>query len=340
MDLEAKRLEALRSYRILDTDPEQGFDDLSQLASFVCQTPMAAISMVDADRQWFKSRIGVEATEVPREIAICAYAIQQPGLFVVPDTLKDERFRDNPLVVSDPHIRFYAGAPLITAEGNALGTLCVVDREPRNLSKEQLTALEALRNQTLAQLELRRNLIELKQALKARDFAEDKQVELIEELQNSLMNVKKLSGLIPLCSSCKFDMTFKAELSAIDIVAEGVMQVLTENNWAGGNDFEIDTALREALANAIRHGCKLDATKSVQCCVSCDESGEVLIVVRDPGTGFDVSKVPDPLSARNRLKSSGRGVFLINELMDEVRYADGGREIRMRKSGKKNKSAH
>jgi anti-sigma regulatory factor (Ser/Thr protein kinase) len=334
-DNEVRRLEALRSYRILDTDPERGFDDLSLLASYICRTPIAVISLVDGDRQWFKARTGLAATETAREVAFCHHAIKQPDLFVVPDALEDERFRDNPLVVSDPNIRFYAGAPLITPEGQALGTLCVIDRKPRMLSPDQMKALEALRDQAIAQLELRRNLIDLKQALKARDVAEDRQGELVEELQESLENVKKLSGMIPLCSSCKFDMTFQAETSAIGTVVDGVMQVLGDNNWAGENEFEIETALREALANAIRHGCKFDATKHVQCCVTCDASGEVLIVVRDPGTGFDVSAAPDPMSTDNKMKSSGRGIFLINELMDEVRYADEGREIRMRKKGSK-----
>lgn len=335
MESETQRLEALRSYRILDTDPEQCFDDLSLLAGYICQTPIALLTLVDADRQWFKARTGIEITETPRNVAFCNHAIRQPDLFIVPDAREDERFRENPFVVSAPHIRFYAGAPLITPEGHALGTLCVIDSEPRILSEQQKEALESLRNQALAQLELRRNLIELKVALRARDVAEDQQTKLVEELQVSLSKVKKLSGMIPLCSSCKFDMTFQAEPSAINTVTEGVLQVLHDNDWAGGNRFEIETALREALANAIRHGCKHDAGKQVQCCVTCDESGEVLIVVRDPGPGFDLTAVPDPMSAKNKLKSSGRGIFLINELMDEVRYEDGGREIRMRKTGSK-----
>lgn len=330
---EAQRLKALHGYRILDTEPEACFDDLSLLASQICDTPIALLTLVDDKRQWFKSKTGIDATETPRQVAFCAHAIQQPNLLIVPDTLKDERFRDNPLVVSDPGIRFYAGAPLITPEGHALGTLCVVDRKPRELTEEQLTALRALRNQAVAQLELRRNLIDLKQALKERDAAEAKQLELVEELQASLGNVKKLSALMPFCSSCKFDMTIKADPASIDIVTDGVMQVLEQNNWAGEEAFGIEMSLREALANSIRHGCKMDPSKSVQCCVTCDDSGEVLIVVRDPGKGFDKDEVPDPTGEANILRSSGRGIYLINELMDEVRYADGGREIQMLKRG-------
>lgn len=333
MDAEVERLAALRSYRILDTDPEQRFDDLSLLASHICETPIALLTLVDEDRQWFKARKGIEATETPREVAFCSHAIRQSDLFIVPDALEDDRFRNNPLVVSDPSIRFYAGAPLIDTEGHALGTLCVIDTQPKTLSSEQMEALEALRNQAVDQLSLRRNLIELRQALAERDQAEKRQQELVDELQESLENVKKLSGMIPLCSTCRFDMTFQAEIAAIDTVTEGVMQVLSENNWAEDDHLKIELALREALANAIRHGCKLDSTKSVQCCVTCDESGEVLIVVRDPGTGFDVSAVPDPRSEKNKMKAGGRGVFLINELMDEVRYGDGGREVSMRRMG-------
>src|SRR5688572_13144051 len=114
---EARRLKALHQYRILDTDPEQAFDDLTLLAAQVCGTPIALISLVDEDRQWFKSRIGVRELETARSVSFCAHAIQQPGLFIVADASTDVRFRDNPLVQDDPHIRFYAGAPLITREG-------------------------------------------------------------------------------------------------------------------------------------------------------------------------------------------------------------------------------
>src|SRR3954453_1084394 len=125
---ETARLAALRRYRILDTEPEQAFDDLTLLASQICGTPIAVITLLAEDRQWFKSRVGTSATETARSIAFCAHTIQHDDLFIIPDTLSDERFRDNLLVVGEPGIRFYAGAPLITHGGHALGSLCVLDR--------------------------------------------------------------------------------------------------------------------------------------------------------------------------------------------------------------------
>ena len=328
---EQERLAALRTYRILDTQPERAFDDLALLASQICGTPMALITLVDDKRQWFKARVGVTATETSRSISFCSHAIQQSDLFVIPDALDDLRFRDNPMVTGDPYVRFYAGGPLITPEGHALGTLCVVDRVPRTLTHDQVEALHALKRQAEMQLELRRNLIELERALAARDRAEEAQTALLAELRGALENVNRLASLIPYCSQCRFNMVIPAEPAAIPAITEGVTQMLSQKGWPEEEAVRVELALQEALANAIRHGCKNDCTRQVQCMVTVDDTNEITIVVRDPGGGFDPKVVPDPLAPENLLKSSGRGVFLINELMDEVAFADGGRQVQMRR---------
>lgn len=186
---EAARVAALQKYAILDTDPEQGFDDLALLASYICRTPIALISLIDENRQWFKSKVGLSVSETSREIAFCSRAILQPDVFIVPDTLQDERFRNNPLVVSEPGIRFYAGAPLITDEGYALGTLCVIDRTPREISPDQKEALKALSRLVLTQLEFRRNLMLLKEALTDRTKEEHQRQRELVEVQEKLFRV-------------------------------------------------------------------------------------------------------------------------------------------------------
>jgi len=330
---EQARLEALRSYKILDTDPEKAFDDLTILASHICETPVALISLIDADRQWFKSRVGVDLTETSREVSFCAVAIQHPDLFVVPDATKDPRFSSNPFVVSDPKIRFYAGAPFKSSDGFPLGTLCVVDVVPRQLTPSQQNALLALSHQVQAQFELRKNLLELRTALEARDKAEAERDHTIVELQHALEHVSRLSGLLPACSACKLDVTIPADPNAISGVVDGVMQIARQMKSAEGNEFQIELALREALANAIVHGCNNDPNKKVECCVACTESSDVVIVVRDPGSGFDPSEVRNPLASENLHSDHGRGIYLINQLMDEVSFDRNGAEIRMRKAG-------
>ncbi|MCA6509296.1 MAG: PAS domain S-box protein, partial [Pseudanabaena sp. M109S1SP2A07QC] len=159
---ELERVAALHQCNILDTEPEQGFDDITKLAAYICQTPIALVSLLDKDRQWFKSKVGISETETPKEVAFCAHAILKDGIFIIPDTLKDERFASNPLVTGSPNIRFYAGIPIKTVEGYPLGTLCVIDRQPRDLSAEQISALKSLGHQATYLIETRRSLNEIR----------------------------------------------------------------------------------------------------------------------------------------------------------------------------------
>ena len=179
---EAQRLAALREYRILDTAVEKAYDDITALAAYICDVPIALISLVDESRQWFKSRLGLRRQETPRDVAFCAHAILQTEPLIVRDAMEDERFADNPLVLGGPHIRFYAGFPLTTPEGLALGTLCAIDRKPRQLSTEQQRAMQALARQVMALLDLRR---------------------ASSHLADALEHLKTLRGLLPICAWCK-----------------------------------------------------------------------------------------------------------------------------------------
>ena len=169
---ETDRLDALQRYDILDTLPEQAFDDLARLAAQICQTPIALITLVDADRQWFKSKVGLTVSETPRDVAFCAHTIVERRLLIVPDTSQDDRFASNPLVTGEPKIRFYVGVPLMTPDNFALGTLCAIDYVPRELSSQQQEALEILARQVVTQLELRRHLLALQQVNQQQQQAE------------------------------------------------------------------------------------------------------------------------------------------------------------------------
>lgn len=170
---ERERLDALRRYEILDTPPEPDFTSLVELAAQICRTPIALISLIGEDRQWFKAAIGLEKSGTSREVSLCAHAILEPDLLIVPDASLDSRFANNPLVVEDPKIRFYAGAPLRTEEGYALGTICVLDRVPRELSSEQADALRILSREVVGQLERRRTKTELLRIRNAHTFVAD-----------------------------------------------------------------------------------------------------------------------------------------------------------------------
>jgi GAF domain-containing protein len=159
---EESRLAALQLYQILDTGEEQVYDDLTKIAAYIADTPMALISIVDRDRQWFKSRVGIDIAETKREYSFCAHAIKTPRMpFLVRDAKRDDRFASNPLVTGDPNIRFYFGAPLLMGDKNALGSLCVLDTKPRELSLRQIEALTALSRQVVLMLEIRKNVVAL-----------------------------------------------------------------------------------------------------------------------------------------------------------------------------------
>ncbi|HEX8371738.1 MAG TPA: GAF domain-containing protein, partial [Chthoniobacterales bacterium] len=157
---EARRLVALRSYHVLDTPQERRYDEITALAAEICETSVALITLIDAERQWVKSQVGFDRREIPRRDSFCAHALRSSGLFIVPDTVEDERFAHNPLVTGAPGIRFYAGAPLITPGGQTLGTLCVLDVQPRTLNAVQLRALEALSHSVMEKMELQREVVE------------------------------------------------------------------------------------------------------------------------------------------------------------------------------------
>ena len=162
---EEKRIEALREYKVLDTLPEQAYDDFNAIAAAIMNVPISLVVLVDEGRQWFKSKIGLGVDETSREYAFCAHTIMSPDVMVINDATQDERFADNPLVTEDPRIRFYAGAPLISNLGFMVGTVCTIDRVPREITDQQKGALEALARQVMARLELRRSADQLAEVL-------------------------------------------------------------------------------------------------------------------------------------------------------------------------------
>ena len=228
---EAQRLAALREYGVLDTAPEQCFDDLTLLAAHICQTPIALVSLVDESRQWFKSKIGISAAETSRDIAFCAHTILQPGeVLEVRDAETDPRFADSPLVTSDPHVRFYAGAPLVSPDGQAIGALCVMDREPRELTPEQTAGLRALSRHVVAQLELQRQAAEL-----ARESLERQRAEAL--LREQFDQLSKNKGE----ADQHLELARKSR--------RALLSVLEDEKWPAGNSVESEERFRQLAEN-------------------------------------------------------------------------------------------
>jgi two-component system, NtrC family, sensor kinase len=203
---EADRLDALKRYRILDTAPEEALDDLTKLAARTCGVPIALINLIDLDRQWFKSRIGWNAVSAVRDVGFCDQAILQPDeILVISDTLEDPRFASDPLVTAPPNIRFYAGVPLVTPDGFAIGTLCAMDWVPRTLSEDQLDTLRILSRQVIMQLELKAHVTQLERTVNRQKRVENalqrsnqrfrQTLEELQQTQTQLIQTEKMSSL-------------------------------------------------------------------------------------------------------------------------------------------------
>ncbi|UZR99938.1 sensor histidine kinase [Chondrinema litorale] len=198
---ESERLKALEAYQILDTEPELEFEDITSIASQICGTPISLITLLDSNRQWFKSKRGIDISETPRDIAFCAYSVLEPNkLLIVNDATNDERFKENPLVKGDPHVIFYAGAPLVTPTGYPLGTLCVIDNKPNSINEEQKKALTSLARQVVIQLELKRVIkqqIDAQQMLKKANEELNKFAYIAShDIKNPLQSMIALSDII------------------------------------------------------------------------------------------------------------------------------------------------
>lgn len=198
---ELERLKVLNKYKILDTLPEEEYDAITKIASNICETPIALVSLIDEKRQWFKSNHGLDARETPREFAFCSHSILNPSeIFEIEDATKDKRFFDNPLTTDSPYVIFYAGVPLNTSEGYPLGTLCVIDNKPNKLTDKQKEALNLLANQVVRLLELRKSNLQLEKAnndiLKLNERLNNFAFRLTHDLKSPIDNVNFLIDVL------------------------------------------------------------------------------------------------------------------------------------------------
>lgn len=265
---EIARLHDLLSYEVLDTPPENIYDDYVQVAAEVCQTPIALISLVDSERQWFKAKVGLEISETHRNVSMCAHAIMQPDLFLVNHPEEDERFKDFPAVKDG--VRFYAGMPLVNSQGHALGTLCVVDMKPRELNPSQKRVLALLSNQVVTQLELRKALIE-----KARSMQETKDLTLallskteelkstekfrfLDEMAGKMSHELKnpLAGIMLLVASVKRklpDEALKEQLTKAETLVKRMSSIITcLEVFSGMREFEKEKTSTEVTIQELR----------------------------------------------------------------------------------------
>ena len=251
---EAARIADLRRYGVLDSGPEKKFDEIVALAAEICDVPVSLVSLVDADRQYFKARIGLEETETARDISFCQHTILGQGPMIVPDATLDPRFVDNPLVTGSLGVRFYAGLPLVTPLGHALGTLCVIDRRPRTLDSQQLRMLDMLARQAMTQLELRRALAESEQALaeseshKARyREAVDRQKEIVWEMAHRMKNTLAIVQSI-VTQTFRQVSSLEEGRDAVEARLSALARAQNVLTQAHAGEVEIGEVVRSALA--------------------------------------------------------------------------------------------
>jgi diguanylate cyclase (GGDEF)-like protein/PAS domain S-box-containing protein len=333
---ETDRLDALQSLKILDTPSEPAYDDLTQLASVICATPIALISLVDQCRQWFKSKVGLDAVETHRDLAFCAHAILGNDLFIVPDAAQDIRFCDNPLVVGGPKIRFYAGMPLTDTNGYNLGTLCVIDQVPRQLSEQQQESLRSLGRQVTAQFALRLQVERLSQTvaelqrLEADLQASDRKFRAIFDTMFEFIGLLSPDGTL-----------LEANRTALDAVgvhrADVVGRPFPECVW-----WEHDSAMQAKLRDAIRRAAAGEFVRfeTTHCLANgvlanidfslnpvLDGNGKVILLVPEGRDITDLKRAEIALSEseqrfRSVLEELAEGVFLVDNSDGKIVYAN------------------
>lgn len=305
---ELERLKNLREYELLDTPPEEIYDDITLIASEISQTPMSMVTLIDENRQWFKSACGINSKETPRNVSFCAHAINEDRMLLVPDATKDLRFMDNPLVVGEPHVIFYAGFPLVSKEGYSLGSLCVIDREPRTLSDRQLKALSSLRNQVEALFDLRQTKMNLL-----------KKNSTLEDLNKALDQFTRLAA-----------HDIKSPINSITMIINMIIHKFGENV-----DSELATFLEMINKNTNLIRSLIDGimeyTKSEQILINKQELFDFSSFIRDLIQLIDPLKqidfiLPDQPHMIQSNKVALERVFL-NFLSNAIRYNDKDKTI-------------
>lgn len=301
---EAKRLAALLDYDILDTLPEEAYDDITKIASEICQKPISLVSLIDSDRQWFKSHFGLEATETSRDLAFCAHALHKPDeILEVPDSRKDQRFINNPLVEGEPNVIFYAGAPLVTPEGYTLGTLCVIDNKPGKLDQRQKTVLKALANQVVAQLELRKKISQLEQTKKELKEANS---ELEQFAHVASHDIKS-----PLTKIIAFAQLLKKKYSdQFDNEGSNFLNIIEKN-----------TLVLHTLVDGI-----LDYTKQTRTDISKTKNVDTKKLIQD---SIDISAIPEHFSIKLtghfpmlKINNAALQQIFLNLINNAIKYSD------------------